>query len=243
MAVRNRRALEAGRLLAEGSPALERARARLHEPHVAPLTDLVGQVRARTGEHVPDVDPGGGGVRARVLLLRQDPFCSARDGARLVSPYADDATSAGVLRACEAAGLPDGDVLLWNVVPWWVHDPDRVPPGRRTRARPAEARRAAPWLRALLDLLPRLDTVVLLGRDAQAEWGVATGGTEGVTAGPDGATPGGTLRVLRCPSPSPMSLHGRDAAGRSHRELVSQAFAAAAAPPGAPEGAPGGPGV
>lgn len=219
MTVRNRRALELGRLLDEDSGAVRAARQRLHEEHVAPLTRLVEGIRAETGEKVPDVDPGCGGVGARVLLLRQDPFCSAEDGRRLVSPYADDATAGNLLRASEAAGLLDADVLHWNVVPWWVDDPDHRPPGRRTRSRSAEARRAEPYLRRLMGLLPRLDTVVLLGRQAQQEW--------------DAAVPAGTagVRVLRCPATSPMSFHARAADGRPNREHVHEALSAAARPP------------
>lgn len=221
MTVRNSRAFELGRLLDEDAApgSVRAARERLHEAHVAPLTRLVEEVRAETGEKVPDVDPGCGGVGARVLLLRQDPFCSAEDGCRLVSPYADDATAGNLLRASEAAGLVDADVLHWNVVPWWVDDPDHRPPGRRTRSRPAEARRAEPYLRRLMALLPRLDTVVLLGRQAQQEW--------------DAAVPAGTtaVRVLRCPAPSPMSFHARAADGRPNRDHVVEALAAAAGPP------------
>jgi hypothetical protein len=119
-------------------------------------------------------------------------------------------------------------VLHWYVVPWWVDDPDHLPAGRRRRSRPGEARRAEPYLRRLMALLPGLETVVLLGRQAQLEW--------------DAAVPAGTapVRVLRCPSPSPMSYHARAADGRPGREHVHEALLSAAGPPGGT--APGGPG-
>lgn len=219
MRVLNPRAHELGRLLDEelDPAAVAAARGRLLEEHVAPLTRLAQQVRAETGEKVPDVDPGGAGTGARVLLLRQDPFCSAEDGARLVSPYANDRTAANLLGASEAAGLADADALHWYVVPWWVDDPDHLPPGRRHRSRTAEARRAEPYLRRLLALLPRLGTVVLLGRQAQLEW--------------DAAVPAGSVGVpvLRCPSPSPMSFHARAGDGRPGREHLHEALSAAAA--------------
>lgn len=225
MPVHNRRALELGRLLDPGlEPArVMAARDRLLDPHVAPLTRLVEQVRAETGEKVPDVDPAGGGVRSRVLALRQDPFCSARDGARLVSPYTNDRTAQNLLLTCEAAGLGDAEVMHWHVVPWWVDDPDHLPAGRRHRSRQAEARRAEPYLRRLMALLPRLDTVVLLGRQAQLEWDAQQSTGSAGTA---------RLRVLRCPNPSPMSFHARASDGRPNRELVHEALAAAARPPG-----------
>ena len=218
MSVLNTRAAELGLLLDEDhAPGCSAAaRHRLHEPHVAPLTELVEDIRRRTGEEVPDVDPASPGVHARVLLMLQDPFCGAVNGARLVSRYSNDRTAGYTLRACEAAGLPDEEVLLWNVVPWWVNNPDRLPPGRRSRSRSVEARRAEPYLRRFLALLARLDTVVLLGREAQREW--------------DSATPAGTasLTVLRCPHPGPMSYHAPAADGRRNREHIHDALRTAA---------------
>ena len=61
------------------SDFLQRKQARLEEPHVKPIQDLVRRIRLASGDPaVPFVDPDGGGVAARVLLLLEAPGQSRR---------------------------------------------------------------------------------------------------------------------------------------------------------------------
>ncbi|WP_446210109.1 hypothetical protein [Micromonospora sp. IBSANI012] len=65
--------------------------ARLHEPHIAPITDLVEEIRKERGQQgVPYVDPTLGGVQAQVLFLLETPARAAALGSAMLSPDNDD---------------------------------------------------------------------------------------------------------------------------------------------------------
>ncbi|GAB98509.1 hypothetical protein GONAM_02_00310 [Gordonia namibiensis NBRC 108229] len=65
-------------------PKVVRAKlARIWEPHVAPLNELANRVADAEGlphGHVPYVDPDAGGVRARMLVLLDNPSTKAEAG-------------------------------------------------------------------------------------------------------------------------------------------------------------------
>ena len=130
---------------------------RLREPHVAPLTAFVEEVRAGSGRAaVPYIDPAGGGVCAGRLFVMQSPVPRAMDTG-FVSLDNPTGTAANLRRLMAEADVPRGDVVLWNIVPWVLAGPPRVP----------DIREGAIWLDRLMGLLPRLRAVVLLGLDAQ----------------------------------------------------------------------------
>lgn len=212
---KNRPAADAGVLLHEDEDAPER-HARLGEPHVAPLMTLVARIADETGEHVPAVDPESGGVDSRILVLRRDPRCSAVRGPAMTSVHRDDPASGNLLVCLEAAGLTVGDVLFWHVVPWWIDDPARSDGARRSPAQ--QARRAAPYLAAIVALLPRLRAVVLLGRDTEQAWARAVGAQ---------ALPADVV-VFTAPHPSPLAWNTREPDGTPRRERTKAAFAHAA---------------
>ena len=130
---------------------------RLREPHVAPLTAFVEEVRATSGrEAVPYIDPAGGGVRAGRLLVLQSPVPRAVETG-FVSLDNPTGTAANLRRLLAEAGIPRADTVLWNIVPWVLARPPRL----------ADIRDGALWLDRLMRLLPRLQAVVFLGLDAQ----------------------------------------------------------------------------
>jgi uracil-DNA glycosylase len=130
---------------------------RLREPHIAPLTVYVEEVRAGSGRAaVPYIDPAGGGVRAGRLFVMQSPVPRAMETG-FVSLDNPTGTAANLRRLMAEAGVPRADAVLWNIVPWVLPGPPRVP----------DIREGAAWLERLVRLLPRLRTVVLLGLDAQ----------------------------------------------------------------------------
>lgn len=220
-APRNRPAADAGVLLPDDDQAaLDGRLALLDRPHVAPLVERVRRLRDETGEDVPWPDPLGGGVRARVVLLRRDPRCSAVRGARLATAHRDDPASGNLLTALDQAGLPYAETLLADVVPWWVEDPDRhETPGRRRRVG-EQARRAAPYLLELLGSLPSARAVVLLGGGAATTWRAAAQAEPALLTLP--------LTVLTAPSPSPLAWHMRGRDGVPHREHLVARLAEAA---------------
>lgn len=133
---------------------------RIDEPHVAPLNAMARRIQA---EHsgVPFFDPGDGGTRARVLLLLEAPGPKATN---FVSCDNDDQTAERMFNLLQEAGLSRAEIVIWNVVPFYIGTADR---SRLRAARQSDLDVGRPWLIELLGLLPHLDTVVLLGRKAQ----------------------------------------------------------------------------
>lgn len=146
-------------LLDDSEAAATRA-ASLEADHVRPIEAwrerlLVG------GRRVPHVDPLDGGANARLLLLLETPG-PGRAPVRFVSRDNPTGTARNLRRFLDEARIARADMLLWNTVPWIVHAP-----GARNRAlRRGEIAEGLSLLPPLLDLLPRLEVVVLAGRIA-----------------------------------------------------------------------------
>lgn len=150
---------------------------RLNEPHIEPLTAFVHRLREQQGggESVPWFDPACAGINARMLVLLEAPGARAvgpggprptAAGSGFISVENNDGTAENCCKAYKAAGLNYArDVVPWNIVPWYVGDGIRIRP-----VRVADLKEAEPALRELLDLLPNLRVVVLLGRKAQKGW-------------------------------------------------------------------------
>ena len=130
---------------------------RLREPHVAPLTAFVEELRASSGRaDVPYIDPADGGTGAGRLFVLQSPTARALETG-FVSRDNPTGTAANMRRLMAEAGIPRSDTVIWNIVPWVLARPPRR----------ADLAAGAGWLDRLLPLLPRLQTVVFLGLDAQ----------------------------------------------------------------------------
>ena len=89
----------------------------------------------------------------------------------------------------QASGIPLSRTVTWNIVPWYL--------GTATRIRPAadaDVRAGLPYLARLLALLPKLTSVVMVGRRAQAARSCLE------RARPD-------LRLFAMPHPSPMFVN------------------------------------
>lgn len=183
--------------------------ARAGESHVRPLNALAETIESDLGLPVPRFDPASGGVDARVLMLLETPSRAGTYGSGLISIDNDDTAAANLWRAHQATGLPRDLSLVWNAVPWYVGHPDRIRPATTT-----EVRRAAPYLREVLTLLPRLEALIAFGRAAQ----------RAVIAVEPELTSRGVV-ILAAPHPS-QRVYNRPGAGA--RELVHTAFATAA---------------
>ncbi|MGU3540210.1 uracil-DNA glycosylase [Methylobacterium sp. A54F] len=141
--------------------ALAARRALLGAPHLAPLRALARDIARAQAAPVPDADPLDGGVGARLLLLLETPGPAIFETG-FVSRDNATGTAANLFRFLAEAGIARSDTLIWNAIPWVIHQE-----GALNRApRRGELRAAAPWLAPLLDLLPRLRVVVLAGRCA-----------------------------------------------------------------------------
>jgi len=141
---------------------------RVNEPHVAPLNALAAEISEATRHAVPKFDPTSGGIHARALLLLESPgpASTANTGSNIISPHNNDPTAEHIHILLRRNHIPFNRILLWNVVPWWL--PAQAGKGRFRAPRTADIEDAALWLDRLLELLPRLETVMTLGRRAEA---------------------------------------------------------------------------
>ncbi len=143
---------------------LAQRRAMLGLPHAASLAAYAAGLRAAgpgvpaLGRQAPDFDPLDGGTAARVLFVLEKPGPGIVPSG-FVSRDNDTPTAQAIHAFMHQAGLPRAETVLWNLVPWW---------NGTTAITAAERLAGAQALRELLPLLPGLDTVVLVGRTAEA---------------------------------------------------------------------------
>lgn len=138
--------------------------ARLEElgaPHIAPLTNFVRNLRDRKGSGavIPFIDPWDGGVEANVLFLLEAPSPNARHFVSMNNP---DETAKNFHEVSREAGIDRRRIVTWNVVPWYIGDGQRIRPANRM-----DIAAGVESLVELLRLLPRLQSVMLVGRKAQ----------------------------------------------------------------------------
>ena len=174
------------------TPPFEERLARLHEPHVQPLTQFREQLLKTlpAGTLVPHFDPVDAGVKARVLLLLETPGRAPRT-TRFTSLDNPSVTSRNLRALVADSGLRRADVLVWNFVPWDI--------GLATQVQPTTRRHhalGAPALLQLLALLPALRAVVFFGAKAQKALPVVR------AARPE-------LALIACPHPSGQVLNTR----------------------------------
>lgn len=134
----------------------------LHEPHIAPLTAYVAELRRLQPElEFPEFDPFDGGVAARILFLfeKPGPMTSGKGkGSGFISRNNDDATAAATYKFMSDANIPRRSTITWNVIPGW---------NGTIKVTPAELRSGVQAVMDLLKILPNVNTVVLVGKKAQ----------------------------------------------------------------------------
>ncbi|MBK5169939.1 uracil-DNA glycosylase [Burkholderia sp. R-70211] len=132
--------------------------------HVALLAAYVAELRLRyaSGWEFPDFDPLDGGIEADMLFLLEKPGPMTspkhrRIGSGFVSRDNNDPTAEATSRFMRDAGIDRRRTVLWNTIPGWNKT---IEIGRGGRAR------GIAELPGLLKLLPRVRTVVLVGKQA-----------------------------------------------------------------------------
>ena len=146
----------------KNSAEVKRRLTLLNEPYMSPLTELVHDIRERHPKYqVPYHDPCDAGVKAQILILLEAPGPKAVT-TQFVSINNPDQTAKNLGILLADAGIDRREVLVWNVVPWYVGDGKRIRPVNRR-----DLAEAALYLDKLLGLLPRLRYAVLMGLKAQ----------------------------------------------------------------------------
>lgn len=142
---------------------------RIRDPHVQKLNNLADKIASAEGlppGHVPYVDPDMGGVKARMLVLLDNPSTKAEagTGSGLLSLDNNDRTARNCREAYARHGVDWKDVVHWNVVPFPVAGT------KNGGSTPGERARSAAWTREVVELLPNLEIVLLLGAAARDGW-------------------------------------------------------------------------
>ncbi len=174
-----------------GSPAARTARlAELREPHIAPLTALVDTLRAEMGSdyQIPYFDPWDGGTAAEVLYLLEAPGAKAV-ASGFISRNNPDETAKNFFQLNQQSGISRKRTVTWNIVPWYIGSGSRIRPANSDDIEVGIRR-----LNSLLDLLPRLRAIVLIGQKAQR------GSIQIVKSRPD-------VRLFNSPHPSPLFIN------------------------------------
>jgi uracil-DNA glycosylase len=143
--------------------ALEARLAELYDSHIAPLTAFVKTLRAQRGldYKIPYFDPWDGGIAAEILFLLEAPGPKARDSG-FISRNNPDETAKNFFLLNQQAGIPRKQTITWNIVPWYLGSASRIRP-----ANPNDIDVGILPLKSLLDLLPKLLAIVLVGKKAQ----------------------------------------------------------------------------
>ena len=147
------------------NPDVRAARiAALIEPHIAPLTEFVHALRARDGNEYPYFDPADGGTSASILFLLEKPGPMTvqkgkglRVGSGFISRDNDDPSAEASFRFHQQAGVDRMQSVVWNVIPGW---------NGTIKVSQAELRSGVHDVTRLVNLLPKLRTIVLVGRKA-----------------------------------------------------------------------------
>jgi uracil-DNA glycosylase len=186
---------------------VERREAEIFSKNVALLNYWVRELKIRLGPEaiIPWFDPQDGGCEAQILWLLEAPGGKAtreRGGSGFVSCNNNDGTAQNTWETREEAGVSRKLVVHWNVIPYYL--------GSSTKIRahdPNDIAAVGPLLHELLNLLPRLQVVILGGVAASKVW--------------QGFTPNNTkITIIECPHPSPTNINTRP----GNRELVVKAW-------------------
>jgi hypothetical protein len=135
----------------------------LRDKHIAQFTDFVDKLRrAHRDWEFPDFDPHDGGANADMLFLFEKPgrmtSAGSGKGSGFISRDNDDPTANAIFDFMKKANLCRDRTVIWNVIPGWN--------GTRKIVK-AELSAGVDSLRGLLPLLPKLRTVILVGKKAQ----------------------------------------------------------------------------
>ena len=175
----------------------------IHAPHVKELTAFVEQIRheRNCAEFIPNFDPADGGIEAECLFVLEAPGPMAVKS-EFISRNNPDETAKNWFELNEEAGIPRRRTISWNIIPWYIGIPDHILPARQK-----DIAEGWPYLCELIEKLPRLRIIVLVGRKAQR-----------VESRLRIFRP--SLKVYLCPHPSPMFLNRKP----ENRELLLTAL-------------------
>jgi len=136
---------------------------RRYEPQVEPLNRYIDELGERDDVgHPPYIAPMYRGIDAPVLSVFRDPGPKAGgpEGSGFLCVENDDPSAERLWHFLDEAGMDHRDVVPWNAYPWYIN----------AKPSTAQLRDGVEPLRRVIELMPRLQVVILHGNDATRGW-------------------------------------------------------------------------
>ena len=186
-----------------------------YDPHIAPINRFIDDLgRLDDAGHPPYIAPTYKGVACPGLVVLRDPGPKAGGdkGSGFLSVQNDDETAERQFRFMAESGVDFSDMLPWNAYPWYIN----------AKPNAHQIREGCGPLKRVLDMLPRLQVILLLGGDARQAWKVFESEHPRYLAGRD-------VKVRSTYHTSRQALFHPDTAVRAAREQdIRDAFSYAA---------------
>jgi uracil-DNA glycosylase len=112
-------------------------------------------------DKVPGFDPNNGNLEARFLFVLEAPGAKAVESGK-ISIGNDDETAKNFKNQLKEAEIPEDEIVVWNIVPWYLGDGNKIGP-----ARTSDVKEGLPYLGELVDLLKKLEYIILVGGAAR----------------------------------------------------------------------------
>ena len=126
---------------------------------IQPLLPLVDKIRKGQQNEVPLPDPLDGGTNAKFLFLLRSPGREAKHSG-FISMNNPDPTAKNTFKFLHEAGFKRKDILLWNIVPWYL--------GKEAKNVNRETILVgAKYADDLVKLIPNLRALVFMGLDSK----------------------------------------------------------------------------
>lgn len=161
---------------------------------------LITQIKKEQGldHEVPGFDPQNGNELARYLFLLEAPGPRAVQTG-YVSLNNPDPTARNFRSQLSRASITSDEIAVWNVVPWYLGDEGR---SKIRGAQSSDIRKGCPYLGELIDSMPMLDCIVLVGSAARKAHVFLSQTT--------------TARILSCHHPSAQAMNANPAADQEN---------------------------
>ncbi len=173
--------------------------------HIELVNQLVDKLRLELAEDIPYVAPSYGGTKAKVLLLLQDPGPKTnltQNGSGFISTQNDDPTAEVLGTLLDKAQIALDDVIAWNACVHYIGSDQKKPSAKQLQ------HNLKP-LAQLIELLPKLQVVILMGRVAEDSWSRFSGTYPHLAS---------KICIFECPHPSKRGLMGSGPNRRSRQE-------------------------
>jgi uracil-DNA glycosylase len=143
---------------------LKKRIAMLDQPHMTPLSIYLQKMKTELGSgyDTPMFDPCDGGINAKALFLLEAPGPKAV-GSGFISRNNPDPSAKNFNKLLLESGFNRREILLWNIVPWYVGSGKKIRPVRMS-----DIDQATPFLKELLSILSKLRVIILVGIKAQS---------------------------------------------------------------------------